>query len=272
MIPDCLDILYEENGCLALNKPSGLTTQAPFPLDSLEARVKDYLRAHDGKLTGRVYLGIPHRLDRVCSGAIVFADNPKAARKLARQFERRQVRKIYWACVQGQVEPASGTWTDFVRKIPEEPRAEVVPADHPEARGSAPLQGAPDRAVGHFAGDRAGNGPYAPDPPPGRGSGASHFGRCTLWFNRFLRPPQRRLASSRGRSARPKSDLLRAAHQRGGDDDRSRPRRLVGDGTGRDRMRLLFLSWAAYFWHTLRTLPPRAVGKEADWRKAEAQE
>jgi 23S rRNA pseudouridine1911/1915/1917 synthase len=134
MIPDCLDILYEENGCLALNKPSGLTTQAPFPLDSLEARVKDYLRARDGKLTGRVYLGIPHRLDRVCSGAIVFADNPKAARKLARQFERRQVRKIYWACVQGQVEPATGVWTDFVRKIPEEARAEVVPADHPEAR------------------------------------------------------------------------------------------------------------------------------------------
>ena len=97
--------------------------------------MKQYLRARDGKPTGRVYLGIPHRLDRVCSGAIVFADNPKAARKLARQFERRQVRKTYWAVrLEARIEAASGTWTDFIRKIPEEPRAEVVPADHPDVR------------------------------------------------------------------------------------------------------------------------------------------
>ena len=34
----------------------------------------------------------------------------------------------------GAVEPTEGVWRDFVRKIPEEPRAEVVPPDHPDAR------------------------------------------------------------------------------------------------------------------------------------------
>ena len=78
MIPADLNILYEKNGCLALDKPCGLTTQAPFPLDSLEMRVKNYLRLRDHK-PGRVYLGIPHRLDRVASGVIVFAEDPRAA-------------------------------------------------------------------------------------------------------------------------------------------------------------------------------------------------
>ena len=125
-----------------------------------------------------MYLGIPHRLDRVCSGAIVFADNPKAARKLARQFERRQVRKVYWACVQGQVEPASGTWTDFVRKIPEEPRAEVVPADHPEARNAVLHYKLPDRAMGNLAGDRVETGRCT------RSASRPRFGGMPFWAMR----------------------------------------------------------------------------------------
>jgi 23S rRNA pseudouridine1911/1915/1917 synthase len=53
---------------------------------------------------------------------------------LAQQFERRLVRKVYWACVAGEVTPAAGTWRDFVRKVPNEARAEVVGADHPDAQ------------------------------------------------------------------------------------------------------------------------------------------
>jgi len=126
------EILYHEGPCLAVCKPPGLLTQAPPGIDSLEARIKDFFRQRENK-SGNVYLGIPHRLDRPASGAMVFARHSRAARRLAEQFEGRLVRKVYWACVQGTVEPAEGTWTDMIRKIPDEPRAEMVPRATPTA-------------------------------------------------------------------------------------------------------------------------------------------
>ena len=128
-----VDILYEEGPCLAVNKPPGLLTQAPPGVDSLELRIKEYLKGRDQR-PGEVYLGVPHRLDRPASGVIVFGTNSRATRRLAKQFEKRLVRKDYWACVGGAVVPAEGTWIDYVRKVPNEPRAEIVGPEHPEGR------------------------------------------------------------------------------------------------------------------------------------------
>lgn len=128
-----LTILYEHAGCLAVLKPGGIATQAPPGIDSVEARLKTQLAA---RISGEqpVYLGVPHRLDRPVSGVMLFAASRKVARKLAQQFEYREVGKTYWAVVAGDVEPTMGVWQDFVRKIPGEARAETVPADHPEAQ------------------------------------------------------------------------------------------------------------------------------------------
>jgi len=128
-----VEILYEEGPCLAVCKPPGLLTQAPPGIDSIEVRIKRLLRQR-GDRPGDVYLGVPHRLDRPASGAMVFATTRRATRRLAEQFEGRQVEKVYWACVEGRVEPASGTWKDWLRKVPGEARAELVAADHPEGR------------------------------------------------------------------------------------------------------------------------------------------
>lgn len=128
-----IEILYEEGPCLAVAKPAGLLTQAPPGIDSLEARIKTFYKARESK-TGNVYLGVPHRLDRPASGAMVFARHVRAARRLSEQFEARTVRKTYWALVAGTGLPERDTWRDFVRKIPDQPRAEVVASDHPDAR------------------------------------------------------------------------------------------------------------------------------------------
>ncbi len=128
-------ILYEDGPCLAVCKPPGLLTQAPPGIDSLEVRVKAFLRQRDGR-QGNSYLGVPHRLDRPASGVLVLARNSRAARRLAEQFEARLVKKVYWACVEGQVTPEAGCWEDHLRKVPDEPQAEVVPADHPEGRAA----------------------------------------------------------------------------------------------------------------------------------------
>lgn len=128
-----VDILYQSASCLVLLKPAGLATQAPPQFDSLERRLREWLAAcHPQR--NFVYLGVPHRLDRPVSGAIVFATRRRAAFKLSRQFERREVKKLYWARVEGTVEPPNGTWIDHLRKVYGKPRAELVPADHVDAR------------------------------------------------------------------------------------------------------------------------------------------
>jgi len=121
-----LHVLFEDNHCLAVAKPAPLLTQGvPAGIPTLEAMVKAYLKDKYHK-AGNVYLGIPHRLDRPVSGVVLFARNTKAARRLAEQFQRRQVAKIYWGAVEGEVTPAEGTWQDHMRKIKEEARSEKI--------------------------------------------------------------------------------------------------------------------------------------------------
>lgn len=130
---DALQVLYEDNHVLAVAKPAPLLTQAASGIPSLEAMVREYLRRRYGK-QGRIYLGIPHRLDRPVSGILLFARQTKSAQRLAEQFQKRQVTKIYWGAVEGALEPPEGQWEDWLRKVPDQPRSEAVAADSPGAR------------------------------------------------------------------------------------------------------------------------------------------
>ena len=123
-----VEILYQSATCLVVQKPAGLATQAPPQFDSLERRLRAWLAACHPELPF-IYLGVPHRLDRPVSGAIVFATRRRAAFKLSQQFERRQVRKLYWACLEQEVDPPEGAWTDHIRKVYGHPRAEIVAPD-----------------------------------------------------------------------------------------------------------------------------------------------
>jgi len=127
------EILYEVGPCLGINKPAGLLTQAPRWVDSLERRIKKYLSENEGRPENG-YLGIIHRLDRPVTGVILFGKHSRAAQRLSKQFEKREVQKKYWAVVAGTIEQSTGTWVDFMRKIPDVPQGEIVPEDHPDAR------------------------------------------------------------------------------------------------------------------------------------------
>src|SRR5262245_61911065 len=128
-----LHILFEDNHCLAVAKPAPLLTQAPPGIDSLEARVRAYIQDRYHK-PGNVYLGIPHRLDRPVSGVVLFARQTVSAQRLHAQFQERQVRKVYRAVLEGQVEPTEGTWEDWLLKVKDESRSERVGAETPGAR------------------------------------------------------------------------------------------------------------------------------------------
>lgn len=129
-----LDILIEDGPVLAVNKPAGLPTQGvPQGIPSLESQVRDYIKTQYNK-PGNVYLGIPHRLDRPVSGVVLFTKNSKAAARMAEQFRERQVRKIYWAVVEQPLAEPTGTLVDWLLKIPDQARVEVVPPGTDGAR------------------------------------------------------------------------------------------------------------------------------------------
>jgi 23S rRNA pseudouridine1911/1915/1917 synthase len=128
-----LDILYDNGPCLVVNKSAGILTQAPAGIDSLEVQVKAFYREREQK-EGNIYLGLPHRLDRPVSGAIVFARHIRAAQRLSTQFENRTVTKVYWAVVEGNVQPDEGTWTDYLHKRHGMAQSIVVPEGDPRGK------------------------------------------------------------------------------------------------------------------------------------------
>ncbi|MCS6867035.1 MAG: RluA family pseudouridine synthase [Gemmataceae bacterium] len=135
---DHLDILYEDNHCLAVNKPAGWpTTHFDGREETVDRLVKAYLKEKYQK-PGNVFLGVVHRLDKPVSGALLFARTSKAAARLCEQFRAGMVEKVYWAVVEtnrrghttGGVAPwlqgDSGSLDDWLKKDEPHHRVEVV--------------------------------------------------------------------------------------------------------------------------------------------------
>jgi 23S rRNA pseudouridine1911/1915/1917 synthase len=131
-----LEILYEDNHCLAVAKPSG-TVSAHFQGQepTLDLLAKEYLKQKHHK-PGRVFLGVVQRLDRPVSGVLLFARTSKAAARLSQQFRDGTVEKVYWAVVEGSIAPPAGTVRDFLKKDVERRLVEVVTPTTPGARDS----------------------------------------------------------------------------------------------------------------------------------------
>jgi 23S rRNA pseudouridine1911/1915/1917 synthase len=129
---DPQDILYVDNHLLALNKPAGLVTQpSGAHADSLESRAKDWVRQTYAK-PGEVFLEAVHRIDRPVSGVVLFARTSKALSRLNESVRERDLRKLYWAVVEGSPDPAQGRLEHWL--VHESHQARVVSAGTPEAR------------------------------------------------------------------------------------------------------------------------------------------
>src|SRR5215471_15193128 len=128
-----LDVLYEDNHCLAVAKPAG-SVSAHFQgkEQTLDRLVKRYLKEKYDK-PGNVFLGVVQRLDKPVSGVLLFARTSKAAARLSRQFREGSIEKVYWAIVDGENLPAAGSLEDWLRKDQGAGRVEVV---EPHAEGA----------------------------------------------------------------------------------------------------------------------------------------
>lgn len=105
--PIVLDIVYEDETVLVVNKPAGMVVH-PAPGHSGGTLVNALL-AHVPALAADAADGRPgivHRLDRDTSGLIVVAKTEAARRALQQQFQGRQVLKAYLALVEGHVQPS----------------------------------------------------------------------------------------------------------------------------------------------------------------------
>ncbi len=90
-------VLFEDNHLIAVNKLSSEIVQGDETGDrTLAEDVKSYLKEVYSK-PGNVFLGIPHRLDRPSSGAVLFTKTDKALSRISVMFKERRIRKIYWA-------------------------------------------------------------------------------------------------------------------------------------------------------------------------------
>lgn len=129
VIPDIeLTVLYEDEACVVINKPTGLLTHSkgafnpePSVATWLHKRIKDAgLLAQDtGVANNRA--GIVHRLDRATSGVMICAKTTSALRQLQKQFAERKVKKTYAAVVSGQLNPPEAIIDMPIERNPKAP-------------------------------------------------------------------------------------------------------------------------------------------------------
>jgi 23S rRNA pseudouridine1911/1915/1917 synthase len=104
-----LSIIYEDDDVLVLDKPPGMTVH-PAP-GNREHTLVNAVLAHFPALAdigGEPRPGIVHRLDKNTSGLMVVAKSVPAQQKLAAQFHRRSVLKVYLVLVKGRITPEAG--------------------------------------------------------------------------------------------------------------------------------------------------------------------
>jgi 23S rRNA pseudouridine1911/1915/1917 synthase len=134
MAKAALEVLYEDNHLLVVNKPAGLASQGVAEgAPSVLTRAKEYLK-QKYKKPGNVYLGVVSRLDAAVSGVLILARTSKAADRLTRQFQSGQVEKVYWALVEQPPQPIEGQLSQWLIKADPLRRMVVVPPRTPGAQ------------------------------------------------------------------------------------------------------------------------------------------
>jgi 23S rRNA pseudouridine1911/1915/1917 synthase len=174
-----LNIIYEDQDIIVVNKPAGMVVHPAYGHrtgtlvnavlahcpelagaegdGSTEPVLSPALSAVEGVAEGLAELlrpGIVHRLDKDTSGLIIVAKNSAARRHLQYQFKRQEVKKVYLALLEGRLEPVQGIIEAPIERDKKHRQRMAVVEGGREARTEY-------RVVEHF-GDRTGKGvhPY----------------------------------------------------------------------------------------------------------------
>ena len=130
-----MTVLYEDNHIIAVSKTCNEIVQGDKTGDTpLSEIVKQYIKVKYDK-PGEVFLGVTHRLDRPTSGVVLFARTSKALARLNDMFKsHEQIRKTYWAIVQGQPKEPEGRLVDYLKKNEAQNKSYIVSKGTKEAK------------------------------------------------------------------------------------------------------------------------------------------
>ena len=111
-----MDIVYEDNHLIIVNKSAGELSQSDYTKDlSLVDKVKNYIKTKYKK-PGNVYLGLVNRLDRPTSGLVIFSKTSKSLARMNKLLKERKIKKIYHAVTEKSPNPKKGTLINFLKK------------------------------------------------------------------------------------------------------------------------------------------------------------
>ncbi len=126
-----LNILYEDDDLLVIDKPAGMVVHPA--IGHARGTLVNAVLGYDPELEGvgdEQRPGIVHRLDKETSGLIIVAKNDRAHRDLQRQFHDREVEKIYLALVDGRPPTGTGRIEAAIgRDLRDRKRMAIVPHD-----------------------------------------------------------------------------------------------------------------------------------------------
>lgn len=131
-----LEILFEDNHLIIVNKKAGDLTQGDITQDeTLGDKIKAHLKKKYNK-PGNVYLGITHRLDRPTSGAIIFTKTSKALTRLNESFKKNKIKKTYWAIVKSIKKQKSEKLENFLVKNKKQNKSYISEISNKKAKNA----------------------------------------------------------------------------------------------------------------------------------------
>ncbi|MFK5974257.1 MAG: RNA pseudouridine synthase [Flavobacteriaceae bacterium] len=132
--PSNLQVLYEDNHLIIINKRSGDIVQGDKTKDiPLSEIVKAYIKKKYDK-PGKVYLGVVHRLDRPTSGIVIFAKTSKALPRLNKLFAEKEAKKTYWALVKNIPEKEHDTLIHWLKRNSKQNKSYAYQKEVPDSK------------------------------------------------------------------------------------------------------------------------------------------
>jgi len=134
-----INIIYEDDDLLVVDKPAGLTVHpAPgHPSHTLVNAILSHF-PHLVDISSSLRPGIVHRLDKDTSGLMLVAKNKVAQDNLINQFRTRSVAKSYLVLVKGRLTPERGIIEAAIGRDPQNRKRMAVVSGGSEARGTIP--------------------------------------------------------------------------------------------------------------------------------------
>lgn len=129
-----MEILYEDNHLIVVNKPFGMPSQGDDTGDDhVFDWVKRYIKETYDK-PGNVYAALLHRLDRPTGGVLALAKTSKAATRISKDFKARKVEKVYFAITEKVPNPTERTLVHYLKKLPDRNLVRAYQKEVPEGK------------------------------------------------------------------------------------------------------------------------------------------